>query len=919
MRTLLIMLLVAFVFLAMPVSATKFQFELNVTTFGGFQFSENRTPMIADINFSEFTSNLPFNRSVRILTRCTNGRELPSEMIPLVQNSSGHIEVGRLMIIPNGTVDGGITYCIQYNDTATGVANYTTDLKVQSGAIENTYFNDSFTNGALTITQPLKTSDNANWAQSTGVDGLAGVGANILTATAGACVLSDNFTLIAMYNCSNGPQYIIHYYYAFSNYKQMQVHAVQTSGVTGIWTPNGSTTNLQLFYFNSTVSAQGETTLDLPRGIAGGSLTTSNVLAFYLWNNTNNESQVQIANGVLARTYAGSAQGGATDFWDNNSYVTRTWVTSDTDQGRADNATIHWEGLHNQPPIYKLQNVTTESVNIISPSNATIVFSNRTLQVSSNFAVDAWFYELNGEANVTFIPNTTFIAAPGSNTIIVFANNSLGDNFSDSVTFTMDNYRILSQDFDTTVLEGETTTYSLSIEYNVTSVTSFLGDLILNESINTGSSVVLNTTITNLTISLLVPSITGSTAQLEHFWNITINLANGSTEFAVSDRQNQTVNAFLILPCDAPTSTNVTTLNFSSFDEITLLNHTSDFFGSFVVSASVGAGQTSFNITSLGKNFHAICISPTDITLFVNAHIQYNASGASTFPIRNYFLVNAEINNVSTDINLFLINNDSATLVPLTVKTSSGAIVPNAIVKVQKSYLGENLFRLVAMGRTNEDGIANVQLQVPDPFYKFTVELENVVLTTTASQQITSTGQTITIGQSIPIVYQYFWDVAVNCVANATTLVISCAYTDTSGLSATYNLAVTTQLPLTLDQVCSITSSSATSTLFCDLSGEVNGTYYYSFTVLHDLPQTFASGALTIGQVLRFGETGILVALIMFLSMALVGIFKPEAVMVLGLVGLIMASVLELIPFQIVTIMSLVVAFIIFVYKGRNT
>jgi len=74
-------------------------------------------------------------------------------------------------------------------------------------------------------------------------------------------------------------------------------------------------------------------------------------------------------------------------------------------------------------------------VNILEPENITYTTQNRTLAAEAGFAADSWWYILNGGSNVSFTPNTTFLAAAGLNELEVYANDSAGVIESDVVNF----------------------------------------------------------------------------------------------------------------------------------------------------------------------------------------------------------------------------------------------------------------------------------------------------------------------------------------------------------------------------------------------------------------------------------------------------------------------------------------------------
>lgn len=89
------------------------------------------------------------------------------------------------------------------------------------------------------------------------------------------------------------------------------------------------------------------------------------------------------------------------------------------------------------------------AINILSPGNATYDFNigqpyNISLNVTSTFVVDSWWYSLydlrhsvSVIGDTSFSPNSSFLAARWMNRLTVYANDSSGVVYSDSVDFTV--------------------------------------------------------------------------------------------------------------------------------------------------------------------------------------------------------------------------------------------------------------------------------------------------------------------------------------------------------------------------------------------------------------------------------------------------------------------------------------------------
>jgi len=81
-----------------------------------------------------------------------------------------------------------------------------------------------------------------------------------------------------------------------------------------------------------------------------------------------------------------------------------------------------------------VEDYTSPNITILSPINKTYSSLDVNLNVSADENISAWWYSLNG-VNSTFTPNTTISARAGSNSLIVYANDTNNNTGSSSITF----------------------------------------------------------------------------------------------------------------------------------------------------------------------------------------------------------------------------------------------------------------------------------------------------------------------------------------------------------------------------------------------------------------------------------------------------------------------------------------------------
>jgi len=375
--------------------------EINISV-DGFTYAENQTPITRWIDFSSLDV-IPYNESMRVASgRCNEGGvELPSAFVPWTQNASGHVTLARAVIIPNGTVNSDISYCIYYNYTKVDRFDYTTDLKVKANNITNTHVSDFFTGGLITTSQYISNSDNGNNAGGNGIEGLHRTGANVLVSSVGTCIVKYNFSMLVVMNCSvtEGGVYteMLHYYPAYSPMKQMQIRTPwSTISLYNFGTPNNTAGASTAAPFNTTTTSEGYYD-PLTRGQCGAFLDASNIAYGIVYNTTRNQTVIRYSANSFVGCQPMSANQAGSDIYGNMSFITRAYVTGSTSQSKIDNLTNYW-GLYiaNQDEILVNPTQTKPSdpiiVTILKPTNTTYSKANQSLDVTTSATEDTRWY-----------------------------------------------------------------------------------------------------------------------------------------------------------------------------------------------------------------------------------------------------------------------------------------------------------------------------------------------------------------------------------------------------------------------------------------------------------------------------------------------------------------------------------------------
>jgi len=166
--------------------------------------------------------------------------------------------------------------------------------------------------------------------------------------------------------------------------------------------PNNSYTNLNWTYANITSNE------DLNQ-------------SFIEWGNSSGFTNVSMLNDSLTNWYVNM-----TDLADGT-YNYTIW---------AENPAGEWNQSIMQ---YITVDTVLPAIYIISPENTT--YANKVIDLNTSAVdsspLDVWQYSLNGNQNISFVPNTTITASGGANNITLYVNDSAGNLNSSIIYFTL--------------------------------------------------------------------------------------------------------------------------------------------------------------------------------------------------------------------------------------------------------------------------------------------------------------------------------------------------------------------------------------------------------------------------------------------------------------------------------------------------
>ena len=538
--------------------------------------------------------------------------------------------------------------------------------------------------------------------------------------------------------------------------------------------------------------------------------------------------------------------------------------------------------------------------------------------------LETCFYDYSGSnTTVTCSINQTNLTVTDSSLtdLIFWANDSSGQLNSSSVSW---NYSFIENNitFETNVSETSSQFFQINLSTSL-SVQSINAKLTYNGTNFTSNAKCDGFCIVNNTID--IPLVLDDESETKSFfWEI--NIFNGTDSISVTtSTQTQNVTKVHLETCDGTFTTQ--SLNFTTYDEQNLTRLSPyKFDGTFNIWIGSGSVKRENNFSESSITNKALCIKP-NATYFTDAQIEYNTPGNLTiYTTRNYYFQNNTINNISQDIFLYLLSSDSSTSFILKIQDDNLLPLISHIIKTERFYPGENLFRVVQIAKTSENGktIGFFETEIVD--YRFIISLNALNLLTTTQQKIIGEiapfTLTFTIGENLGKPWktlENITDLGFSLIFNKSTNIIIYTYTDTSGEFTLGTLIVEKQnfSFSTNIGVCNSNSSQSSATITCNVSGNSTGVYIVrAFITRGDGESLISQTGFILEDFLNIlGMSGVFFAwfLILISSFALkfneiAGIFMINATVIfVNIIGLVSFGILSISALIAVSIIIVVV------------
>jgi hypothetical protein len=410
----------------------------------------------------------------------------------------------------------------------------------------------------------------------------------------------------------------------------------------------------------------------------------------------------------------------------------------------------------------------------------------------------------------------------------------------------------------------------------------------------------------------------------KYFANLTISSQN-SSRIMNSAVQQLTVYKIILTNCSAGSISQTKALTFFVKDEET---------DGPIQNATIEATFDVWKTGEIKRNYawkfylentdnQSICIYPSWATYTIDSMIQYYKTG---YKDRTYFIF-ANISNATTGTNLYLLDLNTGDILIVYVRDENGNKVQDAIVKIQRYFVGNNSYKTVAQLKTDFEGKGVSFVRVNEIYYKFIIEKNFVVLRETQPTIITCISGgcppytlTLTISEQQPAKYfRYVGKIAYACQLNEETNILKCTVSDTSQLMQKSRLLVEKKGALKFDTLCDNTCESSACTLTCDLGNRTNKIYRYMlFAYFPKSPVVLEQNILDyLTGLISWGSQGLLLSFLIVATLFFVGIWNPVVSMVFAFLGIITGYLFGMIPVSISSLIGLGIALSILIYKMR--
>ena len=373
-----------------------------------------------------------------------------------------------------------------------------------------------------------------------------------------------------------------------------------------------------------------------------------------------------------------------------------------------------------------------------------------------------------------------------------------------------------------------------------------------------------------------------------------------------SDNHNQSILALSLGTCGV--TNNITILNYTLYDEDNLTKLDGATFSTIIeLDVSIYAKGTTNEILSFSNTFNNT--NPAEVCMDINlGNTKYRMDTSTTYTakereLEHHYLQNFSLTNTTTyqNISLYNLNSSKSTIFLITYKDTNFLPVENALINIQREYLGDGLFRSVEIGKTDADGQTIGHFIQNDVVYTLIVSKEGVVLSTFDNivawcDDVIAENCQINLNQFDTGIPVEAWDTYQNLDYTLSfdkdTRTVSLIFVTLDGSSVTVTLNTTKSDRWMNDTVCSDIVISSSGTLTCVIGAGYGNVSVISKVYMNEELITQANFGIFPDRDDYFGGTGIIFLLILVIILPLMFVTSTVGVVLGSIFGIIIAGAL---------------------------
>jgi len=344
-------------------------------------------------------------------------------------------------------------------------------------------------------------------------------------------------------------------------------------------------------------------------------------------------------------------------------------------------------------------------------------------------------------------------------------------------------------------------------------------------------------------------------------------------------------------------------INITNYEE---RNRTLHYFEVDAIIDAIISGtiNKSYNFSFTSSSNNSICISPGFGNMTANVTFYYS-NESDNFDSRIYYALNQLLSNETENISLYLTFDDITTDVYFRVYDIYYNPIPEILVKAQRFYSDEGVYRTVEQSKSGWDGVAFLNLEEKIVDYQFVFSDGNTTRLTSSRMRVNCKDPTtykcvidFTLGEDTVdyltaiegtgVTYNFSWD--------NETKVITFFFDDAAGATSSMMLEVFQTSPDgSEDVLCNTTLSSSSGSITCNLSAYNTGSFTARSTRSASPESFFASFTWRIDEFWKtFGTEGLFWGLIFEIAMACIGAFSAGFAVIMVIFGFIMLYFLNI-------------------------